>query len=54
MFLNKLRSALVLCALTLLINAGAFAQTKADKDGFINLIDGQSLMAGALSVTEAG
>jgi len=43
MFLNKLRSALVLCALTLLINAGAFAQTKADKDGFINLVDGQSL-----------
>ncbi len=43
MLLNNLRSTLVFFGLTLLLTTGALAQTKADKDGFINLIDGQSL-----------
>ncbi|QWD20830.1 DUF1080 domain-containing protein [Polynucleobacter paneuropaeus] len=43
MFKGNLRNTLALFALTWLINAGALAQSKVDKDGFINLIDGQSL-----------
>ena len=43
MLLNNLRSTLVFFGLTLLLTTGALAQSKVDKDGFINLIDGQSL-----------
>ena len=43
MLLNNLRSTLVFFGLTLLLTTGALAQSKVDKDDFINLIDGQSL-----------
>jgi len=37
MLLNNLRSTLVFFGLTLLLTTGALAQSKVDKDGFINL-----------------